>query len=165
MYKLTTTFCVFFAGDALLEYVQLALNQECYLVGLSGVPDFKLTLWDWTKAQMIHSVPTALADASAATLAFSSDIGTGPSKLLLLQAGAVGPGGGISVWKVKRCGREARITHETKSNKEVIRSMSEAVTATWHHPNVLYIIDTDGHLIRVSIEVPFCISYAQCTCK
>ena len=48
------------SGDAVLEYVQLAFNQELYLVGLSGVPDFKLTLWNWQQGHKIHSIDTKL---------------------------------------------------------------------------------------------------------
>ena len=47
-------------GDAVLEYVQLAFNQDYYLVGLSGIPDFKLTLWNWKRGEKIHSVETQL---------------------------------------------------------------------------------------------------------
>ena len=47
-------------GDAILEYVDLAFNQEFYLVGLSGIPDFKLTLWNWQRGEKIQSVDTHL---------------------------------------------------------------------------------------------------------
>ena len=49
-----------FPGTSPLEYVSLAFNHETYLVGLSGVPDFKLTLWDWPKSQMLHTINTTL---------------------------------------------------------------------------------------------------------
>jgi hypothetical protein len=28
--------------------------------GLSGVPDYKLTLWDWTKKVKLHSISTGI---------------------------------------------------------------------------------------------------------
>ena len=55
---------IIYTGDAVLEYVQLAFNQEFYLVGLSGVPDFKLTLWNWQRGEKIHSVDTQLGVSS-----------------------------------------------------------------------------------------------------
>ena len=42
----------------MLEYVSLALNRDHLLVALSGVPDFKLTLWEWEKEELIASVET-----------------------------------------------------------------------------------------------------------
>jgi hypothetical protein len=49
-------FC--FIGDAALEYSCLAFNTEQQLAGLSGVPDSKLTLWDWVKAVKLYSIST-----------------------------------------------------------------------------------------------------------
>lgn len=80
-----------------------------------------------------------------ANLVFSPDIGTGPSKQFLLQSKSEG----MSVWKIKRCGQELKLSREQGSNPEVCKSLRHYVTATWHHPNVLYIIDKGGFLIRV----------------
>ena len=48
------------AGDAVLEYISMAFNQDCYLIGLSGVPDFTMTLWNWTKGEKLCSVASGL---------------------------------------------------------------------------------------------------------
>ena len=47
-------------GDALLEYISLAFNHDCYLVGLSGIPDFTMTLWNWTKAEKLCSIASGV---------------------------------------------------------------------------------------------------------
>jgi hypothetical protein len=51
---------VLFSGDAILEYSCLSFNTEQQLIGLTGVPDFKLTLWDWTKKVKLHSINTSV---------------------------------------------------------------------------------------------------------
>ena len=51
-------FLNFLIGDAALEYSCLAFNTEQQLAGLSGVPDSKLTLWDWVKAVKLYSIGT-----------------------------------------------------------------------------------------------------------
>ena len=47
-------------GDVLLEYISLAFNHDCYLVGLSGMPDFTMTLWNWTKAEKLCSIASGV---------------------------------------------------------------------------------------------------------
>ncbi len=47
-------------GDAKLEYIALCFNHDNYLVGLSGVPDYKLVLWDWKQGVRLHSVETSI---------------------------------------------------------------------------------------------------------
>ena len=49
-----------YAGDAMLEYISLAFNHDCYLIGLSGVPDFMLHLWNWTKGEKLCSIQSGL---------------------------------------------------------------------------------------------------------
>jgi hypothetical protein len=49
-----------YIGDAKLEYIALSFNSNCYLVGLSGVPDFKLTLWNWRTGVRLHSITTTI---------------------------------------------------------------------------------------------------------
>lgn len=44
----------------MLEYIALCFNHDNYLVGLSGVPDYKLVLWDWKKGVRLHSVQTSI---------------------------------------------------------------------------------------------------------
>jgi hypothetical protein len=56
----TLNFFVSNPGDAVLEYSCFAFNTEQQLAGLSGVPDYKLTLWDWTKGVKLHSVNTSI---------------------------------------------------------------------------------------------------------
>ena len=51
-------FVIFFSGDAKLEYVALCFNHDAYLVGLSGVPDYLLTLWNWKTGTKLQSQPT-----------------------------------------------------------------------------------------------------------
>ena len=48
----------YLTGEADLEYLALAFNHEKYLVGLSGVPDHRLTLWDWLNRVRLHTVDT-----------------------------------------------------------------------------------------------------------
>ena len=50
----------FLLGDAKLEYVALCFNHDKYLVGLSGVPDNLLTLWNWKEGVKLHSQPTSI---------------------------------------------------------------------------------------------------------
>ena len=47
-------------GDASSEYLSLALNQKGLLLGLSGVPDYRLTLWNWENEERICTVDTGL---------------------------------------------------------------------------------------------------------
>ena len=47
-------------GDAKLEYIALCFNHDCYLVGLSGVPDYKLVMWDWKRGVRLHSIHTSI---------------------------------------------------------------------------------------------------------
>ena len=43
-----------------MEYISLAFNQDCYLIGLSGIPDFTITLWNWTKGEKLCSIATGM---------------------------------------------------------------------------------------------------------
>ena len=60
------------AGQASLEYVALAFNQENFLAAYSGVPDFKFDLWNWTNQELLCSV-----DSQLSVSAFSRLITTG----------------------------------------------------------------------------------------
>ena len=55
-------------GDATLEYLALAFNQDVYLIGLSGVPDFKLTLWHWPRGEAVYSISSGLAVGKSCSL-------------------------------------------------------------------------------------------------
>ena len=44
----------------MLEYISMAFNQDSYLIGLSGVPDFTITLWDWTKGEKLCCIASGL---------------------------------------------------------------------------------------------------------
>ena len=43
-----------------MEFISLAFNQDCYLIGLSGIPDFNITLWNWTKGEKLCSIATGM---------------------------------------------------------------------------------------------------------
>lgn len=45
----------FFPGGVQIEYIDLVFNQKEILLGLSGIPDFKITLWNWVTEQMVFS--------------------------------------------------------------------------------------------------------------
>ena len=57
----TVSYVILFTGDAKLEYTALCFNHDKYLVGLSGVPDYLLTLWDWKEGKKLHSQPTSIS--------------------------------------------------------------------------------------------------------
>ncbi len=53
-------YCSWDTGDCDLEYISLAFNQKGLLLGLSGVPDYRLTLWSWETEERICTVDTGL---------------------------------------------------------------------------------------------------------
>ncbi len=52
--------CLHFVGDGKLEYISLEFNHDSFLIGLSGVPDYKLTIWNWKTATKLHSISTEI---------------------------------------------------------------------------------------------------------
>ena len=47
-------------GKAMMEYRCLNFSHDKFLLGISGVPDFVVNLWDWQNETLLTSVPTQL---------------------------------------------------------------------------------------------------------
>lgn len=154
-----------------MEYLSLAFNHETYLVGLSGVPNYQITLWDWPKEERLHTVDTHIRVVhfnhifilskyifiekisylkGPTNLAFSPNTGTGPARLLLaepLQEQRHREGkGDLVVWRIKRCGDDTRLAQEFLPSE--FRANNHVAT-TWGFPNNLYVIHRDGTISKV----------------
>ena len=135
---------ILFSGDAVLEYLALCFNADHYLVGLSGVPDYKLVLWNWKKGVRLHSISTSIRNAT--TLSFCAGNNPKSPKLLLTET-VDGP---LSVWKIKRCGEDIRLDEQTITREAEI--LNQHLTATWAYPNYMYILTKMGTIFRVNHE-------------
>jgi len=84
------------------------MNQHDLLLGLTGIPDRRLVLWNWREERLICKVSTEL-NSSECRLSFAGDASNSAnaSKTILVSAK-----GERSVWKVKRCGDERRLRRE-----------------------------------------------------
>ena len=49
-------------GEAMMEYRCLNFSHDKFLLGISGVPDFVVNLWDWQNETLLASVPTKLEE-------------------------------------------------------------------------------------------------------
>ncbi len=112
-----------------LEYVALAFNQDNFLVGLSGLPDFHINLWNWAKAVLVCSVKTNMTVSDQLRISsadsFSSHCllqyrmaqasfspmssGGHASKKLLVFTAEDESERPLAVWKVKRCGHRQEL--------------------------------------------------------
>ena len=127
-----------------MEYLAFCFNADSYLVGLSGVPDFKLVLWNWKKGVRLHSISTSIRDAT--TLSFCAGNNPKSPKLLLTET-VDGP---LSVWKIKRCGEDIRFDEQFITEEpEILR---DHLSATWVYPNYLYVLTKMGTIFRVNHE-------------
>lgn len=129
-------------GEALMEYRSLAFSHDKFLLGITGIPDFMVNLWDWQEETLLTSVSTELEGPSSANVklissAFPPDSGIGMSKMFLsLWAGK------ISVWDIEKVSDSYNIK---KNNLD----LENIVTFTWAFPSDVYLLAKTADMYRV----------------
>ncbi len=99
---------------------------------------------------MLSSSSNQTVDAS---VCFSPDSAPNPaSKVVLLSS----PVEGLSLWKVKRCGQQRRLLRDPVANVAAQSRMSRRhAAATWQGASVVFVLDAQRELFRVSYKRPF----------
>ena len=117
------------------------------MVALSGVPDYRLTLWNWETEELVCSVESGL-QTTLARVSFSPDAAGAapPSKSVLVSA----PSEGLALWKVKRCGQRRRLMREPVASVAAEGRMQRRhEAAAWHHGGgAVFVLDLERELFR-----------------
>ena len=130
-------------GEAMMEYRCLTFSHDKFLLGISGVPDFIVNLWDWQSETLLTSLSTGLEGPSSASVkiisaAFPPDnSGGGTSKMFTSLWG-----GKISIWDIEKVSQSFNIVKKSLD-------LDSILTFTWIFPHDLYLLDKRGNMYKV----------------
>ena len=130
-------------GEAMMEYRCLTFSHDKFLLGISGVPDFVVNLWDWQTETLLTYLSTELEGPSSASVktisaAFPPDTsGGGMSKMFASMWG-----GKVSIWDIEKVSNSFNIVKKSLDLESIL-------TFTWIFPHDLYLLDKRGNIYNV----------------
>ena len=131
------------AGAATMEYRCLSFSHDKFLLGISGVPDYIVHLWDWAAGTLLTSLSTGLGGPNSAGLglisaAFPPDTsGGGTAKMFAAMWG-----GRVSIWDIEKVSDSYNIVKKSLDVESIL-------TFTWIFPNDLYLLDKNANIFKV----------------
>ena len=130
-------------GEAMMEFKCLSFSHDRFLLGISGVPDFIVNLWDWQTETLLTSVHTELVGPTSANVkiisaAFPPDAsGGGVAKMFAtLWAGK------ICIWDIEKVSDSFNIVKKSLSVNSIL-------SFTWCFPHDLFLLNNSGDIFKV----------------
>ena len=129
-------------GEAVMEYKSLCFSHDKFLLGVSGVPDYIVHLWDWESESLLTSVATQLDGPSSSNIklistSFPPDSGGGMSKTFVTLWS-----GKISAWDIEKVSESYNIVKKTLDVDNIL-------SYTWIFPSDLYLLSSEAKIFRV----------------
>ena len=131
-------------GEALMEYRSLTFSHETFLLGVSGVPDFMVNLWDWQNETLLTAVSTGLEGPASASVklissAFPPDSGAGMAKMFLTMWA-----GRAALWDIEKVSASYNI-----ARTELTVGTGRVIAFTWLFPADCYLLDNNAAVWRL----------------
>ncbi|XP_041975402.1 cilia- and flagella-associated protein 43 [Aricia agestis] len=124
------------------RYKALAMMENELLAGVSGFPQYALSVWSWRSRQRLLSIPTAVVRRRQSIV---------PSRTHLMIGQCWE--GGINVWEVTQCHKVALVMKrplDEATGWEVSDPPLRAIC--WSSDGQLYAIDENAHLYSLTFD-------------
>ncbi|GJQ81907.1 hypothetical protein Trydic_g3740, partial [Trypoxylus dichotomus] len=122
-------------------YISLAFSEAEYLISLSGIPSFKITVWNWRNGERINSRETNLDTPNQL---LKCNYG---SPVLLAQMGV--NTNQLKVWEVLQCGKRC-ILEPHAVTTSVLKQVYVAMQ--WTSEGGLFLLDKRADIYTVNAE-------------